>query len=811
MRRISRAKNQLLLSSTLAATAALALGFAGCQSETSSETCISTDEFFARIYFDVLKDKCASCHQTGSIGAESSDFDLRPSSEAGYLEQNMEAVRALAKTVSGEKSILLQKPVGGLGHEGGKVLTEGDSHYKMLEDLVDRLSKDDEGCPNTEARFLAGVELMNPLETLRKAALVLASRLPTPEEEAAVQKGGFEALDPILDKLMEEEAYYTRLKEKFNDVMHTDFYLEDVGVLGGDDDEGGGVYDPEWYNAIPETEQNRLKYGVPGDQDFYEFMGERTRKAVAQQVLELTAYIIRNNRPYTEIANANYIVVNPFSAPVYGLPVAFQNDADPYEFVAARISDGYDSSGGYPHAGIMSDPIWMARHPTTPTNVNRHRAKEALYLFLGNDILKAAERPIDITAVQRAQNPTVNDGNCSQCHRLLDPVSAGWRNFQSNDADAPVFVFNPDFEWYDEMWQPGFKEVNMPPNNYSNALPWTMNMIAQDPGMAFGGVYMAYRAFVGGDPLAAPSDPKDPDYQADLSAYLGQYYTLSNIAKNFREKHGYNFKKMTKEIVMSPYFRAKNTAPDISKVQLSHLGAVGTAHLLTPEQLNRKIENVLHVSWGSWQNPNLLSPEGGNGFKMLFGGIDSIDTTVRIQDPNGIMANVIERMSLEVGCDVIGGEFSLPQAERNLFVNVEPTTEPLDANGYEIPEAAANIKANIVHLMAKLWGETYAVTDPEVQRAFDLYVQTWQEGKALVNKDEEMGGVGSRFACGYDHNYLTGVPFAPAAEGDKSPHIAWRGGGGDGGGGSNDPLYTGRAWMAVMVYLLSDATFVYDL
>ncbi|NUO53313.1 MAG: hypothetical protein HOV80_31075, partial [Polyangiaceae bacterium] len=240
-------------------------------------------------------------------------------------------------------------------------------------------------------------------------------------------------------------------------------------------------------------------------------------------------------------------------------------------------------------------------------------------------------------------------------------------------------------------------------------------------------------------------------------------------------------------------------------------GAVGTAHLLTPEQLNRKIENVLHVSWGSYQDPNLLNPGGGNGFKMLFGGIDSVDTTVRIQDPNGIMANVIERMSLEVGCEVIGSEFSLPQAERVLFKNVEPTTEPLDANGYEIPEAAANIKANIVHLMSTLWGETYAVTDPEVTRAFELYVQTWQEGKALVNKDPEMGGLGTGFACGGNftsNNYLTGVPFGPAAEGDKSPHIAWRG---DGEGGVNDPLYTGRAWMAVMVYLLSDATFVYDL
>jgi hypothetical protein len=74
-----------------------------------------------------------------------------------------------------------------------------------------------------------------------------------------------------------------------------------------------------------------------------------------------------------------------------------------------------------------------------------------------------------------------------------------------------------------------------------------------------------------------------------------------------------------------------------------------------------------------------------------------------------------------------------------------------------------------------------------------------------------MGGVNGGFACGGDftaYNYLTGMPFAPAAEGDKSPHVVWRG---DGQGGVSDSLYTGRAWMAVMVYLLTDTNFVYDL
>jgi mono/diheme cytochrome c family protein len=815
MRRFSRATNQLLLSGTLAATAVLAVGFSGCTSdEGTTATCISTEELFAQVYFQELKDKCASCHQVGGPGSGKSDFDLRPPSEAGYLEANMEAVRALAKTVSGEKSIFLQKPVGGLGHEGGKVLAEDSASYRMLEDLVDKLANDDTGCPNTEARYLSGAELMNPMDTLRKASLVLAARLPTAEEEAAVKKGGFEALDGVLDGLMEEQAFYTRLEEKFNDVMHTDFYLrEGLGVFGGGDDgdEMQSPYDPQYYLNIPDTAANRAKYGVPpgyqsmydnGDgSDFYAYLADRVQEGVAQQPLKLVSYIIRNNRPYTEIANANYMVVTPFSAPAYGITdVAFQNDADPYEYQAARIG-GYES--GYPHAGIMSDIVWLARHPTTPTNRNRHRAKEAMYLFLANDILKAAERPIDITAVQRAQNPTVNDGNCSQCHRLLDPIAASWRNFQSDDPDAPVFLFDSEFGWYNEMWQPGFKEVAMPPSVYVNALPWGMNMVAQDPGMAFGGVYMAFRAFVGSDPLTPPSDPKDPDYQADLSAYLGQYYTISKIATNFREKHGYNFKKMVKEVVMSPYFRAKNTAPDISELQLSHLGALGSAHLLTPEQLNRKLENVLGMPWGNYDNPNLLGE-----YKILFGGIDSVETTARVTDPNGIMANIIERMSLEAGCDVIGAEFSLPMAERKLFTSVESNMEPLDANGYEIPENAAAIKATIVHMHQYLLGDTLAVTDPEITRTFNLFVETWKEGKALVNKEMEEGGVGGGFRCGINYNYITGVPFGETAEGDKTPHIAWRGGEE---GGSNDPLYVGRAWMAVMVYMLTDTNFVYEM
>ncbi|WP_446920659.1 hypothetical protein, partial [Klebsiella pneumoniae] len=78
---------------------------------------------------------------------------------------------------------------------------------------------------------------------------------------------------------------------------------------------------------------------------FYVYMEARVREAVAREPLKIVSYIIRNNRPYTEVANANYMGVNPFSAPVYGInDVTFNNDADPYEWQAARIG-GYDDQG----------------------------------------------------------------------------------------------------------------------------------------------------------------------------------------------------------------------------------------------------------------------------------------------------------------------------------------------------------------------------------------------------------------------------------------------------------------------------------
>jgi len=773
----------------VAATAALALGFsAGCQSSTEDgiegSTCVSNEEYFATMYFHVIKDKCATCH-AGGIGDEQSQLHLVPTSQAGFLDTNLEAFKSVASYQVNGTSELLLKPLGQLEHGGGTIFTsDQDPDYQKFVTLVQRI-QGGESCPNTEAQFLAGTELSGPEETYRHAALVLGARLPTQAEEDAVKAGGWDAAYALMDNLMQEDAFYERLKEKYNDLLLTDFYLNDDANVIGDDEN----YDPEWYESVNTSDETLLKkYGATDPQDLHDKLARWTHQGVARAAVELIAYTVRNNISYQNIMTAPYMVVNPFSAKAFKVTDAkFKNDADPNEFEQGHIG-GY--GGSYPHAGVLTDPIWLQRHPTTATNRNRHRAKEILFTYLGNDILKAAERPINIDASTLVDNPTRNNDGCTICHRHVDEYAGLFRNFQPtfDDGDDNQFTYHETGDWFPEMFETGVENVTMPPDYKTKAPVWGGVQIANNPGFAFAAVFMGYRMLTGAEPLQPPADGSDT-FDQDLTAFLGQYYTFSKIANDFRN-NGYNFKQMIKDLIASPYFRSVNTADNIDPVQLSHLTAVGSAHILTPEQLNRKIENVLGVYWspGDYETPNLLADDGGEGYRILFGGIDSRDTTQRITDPSGIMANVAERMGIEVGCRVSNAEFTLPIDQRRYLTTVELTDEPQDANFHDVPESITNIKTTIQHLHEKLLGEKLELSDPEIQRTYQLFLDVWKDGKAnVVPVDTGFPG-----ECVSGRNYITGE-FIP----DESQL-------------HDDGLYTGRAWQAVLAYLLTDYAFLYE-
>lgn len=793
-RKVRQAPTHLWLFGAVAATAALSAGFSGCQSESEDgiegSICVSNDEYFSVVFFNTIKEKCGSCHIQGE-GSLLSEFDLVPTTEAGFLTRNFDVIKDISSYEQDGISVFLQKPLGKLDHGGGTIFTsEEDPEYLKLVELVNRTKKA-EACPDTEARYLAGVQMTGPTETYRKAALVLAARLPTAEENKAVEEQGWAAVDVLLDNLMQEKAFYERLKEKYNDLMLTDFYLSgDFDVIGD-----GEQYDPRWYEQIDTNDPDLIKkYGAEDGEDLRNKLEQWTQRGVARAAVELISYTVKNNIDYRNIVTADNMVFNPFSAKAFKIPeseITFENDADPNEFKPARLG-GYESE--FPHAGVLTDPIWLQRHPTTQTNRNRHRAKEVLFLFLGNDILKAAERPIAIDENSLADNPTLNNQDCTVCHAAIDPIAGAFRNFQPTfQNDNSQFAYRPDSAWFPEMFQTGFKTTDMPPSQYPKATQWLGQQIANDPGFAFAAVFMAYRAFTGNEPLSPPQEGSE-NFDEELTAYLGQYYTFSKLAEDFMNKHNYDFKKLVKDLVMTPYFRAINTAGDIDPMQVRHLTAVGSAHLLTPEQLNRKLENVVGIRWtpayDSYRTPNLLdgNPFSGEGYKILFGGIDSRNTTVRITSPSGIMANVAERMGLEVGCRLSNAEFSIPQDQRQFFKEVELLDEPQDANFRDVPDAITVIKGTIVHLHERLLGEKLDINSEEITRTYDLFVDVWKDGKVNVVPVD----TNYPWECTSERNYISGT-YIPE---ETRLH--------------DDGLYTGRAWAAVLAYLLTDYDFLYE-
>jgi hypothetical protein len=711
---------------------------------------------------------------------------LRGSTEAGFLEANYDIVKNAATLEQDGKSLLLAMPTGGTSsrkHPGGVVIEAGSDDYAALEELTNRFDAPSSCETNLNAVF-AGVQLATPAETLRKASLSLVGRLPTAEETAAVEKGGLEALDPILDKMMTEDAFYTRLKEIYNDMFLTDRYVEDEDAVDLLPSSEG--YDPRWYNGLTDPAEVSAaieKYGARNYDYLWWSLRGWTNMGVAREPLELVAHIVRENRPFTEVLTADYIMVNPFSAKAFFLTdLTFKNDADPTEFVEAKIPTT-------PHAGILTSPMFLNRYPTTDTNRNRARARRVYEFFLGTDILKTAEQPIDQTIVTEV-NPTMNAAACTVCHVQIDPMAGAFRHYNERGE------YDPMTAPLDDMRPPGFGGENIPYERLSEGLKWLGPRVANDPRFALAAAYTVFTGMTGQAPPIAPTDRSSPDFDTEFDSYLAIYSQFSKIAHHFTDS-GYNLKVVFKEIIKSPYYRAKN-AQTLTDEQKSKLSTLGMGRFLTPEQLHRKVFAITGYPWrprafedGGWTNDYLFNKDE---YRMLYGGIDSNDVVKRVTTPNGIMANIGERMANEMACLVTPREFWKPAEERALFPHVELTFEPEDKNGFPVEPAVVAIKKNIRHLHERILGEKLPEGHPEIERTYQLFLDTYREGaKGLTDPDEATRySEWLDWSCQVRNDYWTRTELPDE---DKL---------------EQDPNYVIRSWMAVVTYLMSDYQFLYE-
>ena len=734
--------------------------------------CLMEDRYFEdEVWAKVGERTCLRCHNEKGEAAESAFRLLKPdltaSANSTWLAQNKTAFEDMAKLAEGDDSRILLKATGQLDHGGGEVLKADSTGLKILQRFVRRLNQQDAQQPEDDmskesaaAALFDDLTMLPPDRRLRRITLSLAGRLPTTAELDEARQNGDAAVVAILERVFQEDAFYERLKEGFNDIFLT-IGIEDNAetLLSYHHFEKTRLWYQHWdFSNLPEAERERAGWKLA---DVY-------RDSLLQEPLRMIEYIVRNDRSFTEIATADYIMVSPHSARGYGIFESikdqFKNPEDPFEYIPAKLPaltgrDGKtqeSTTGLYPHAGFLSMFHYLRRYPSTETNRNRLRARMFYQHFLGIDIMQLAPRSTDASAVAaKYEIPTMQAPDCVVCHRTIDPVSSIFQDF-----DFEGHVIPRKDGWYKDMFQAGFEGEDMPPSERWRAPQWLAERTVKDPRFAIAMVEHVCYILFGRKTLQSPEDIDDPHFATRRRAYLAQRRQIESTARELADS-GFNLKTAFRSLIASDFYRVDGLqAIAMTPDRAAELDDIGIVRLLSPEQLERKLKAIFGKEWGRLEGET----------RILYGGIDSISITERNADPSGAMGAIQRILANDVACYHVARDFRRQTAERLLFSTIEPSVVPGDDMSNQ------RIRQTIVSLHQRLLGQDFVAEDPEIERTFQLFTGIIADANAQGRFEPR-----ETYFCGGREEFRT-----------------------------EDPLYTIRAWRGVVTYLLRQHSFLYE-
>lgn len=709
-------------------------------------TCESLkSEFQSVTWNSVLKTNCAICHTNATA------FSLVPETATGFNSTNFDSFKATAikSGANGVSLILARASTNQGGHAAGAPVPLGSDAYNKLADMVAKVTSCTVGTVTT-----TGVVNGSGYYRLRKATLALDGRLPTAAEEAAVNNVGTTdaaitaAISSQLDSVMNEPGFYVRLKEIYNDMLLTNYYATNDRALA----------ELDLSNFANRAYFDTTKLTSAG----YSSADAATLRAwanygLARAPLELVAYVVANNRPFTEIVTADYVMVNSYSATIFSAAItgdtAFPykyGDAvtshNPNAFKPAKLTDA--NNRVYEHAGVLSTLPFLQRYPSTATNRNRARARYTFEFFLDTDVQALADRAgLNFNNVV-GQFPTLSDPQCTVCHNVMDPVAGLFKNY----GNRGVFSGN-ETDWYNtrnprEMLDPGYSISGtdaLPAAQSPKALQFLGGRIAQDYRFATATVKTLLRGLLG------PAAADDTVWVEQLKQTL--------LSSN------YSMKALVKAVVASNQFKAVNLGSSENPLAPAY-ATLGTPVLSTPEQLDRKITAI--TGGYQWKSPGNGSLMDAGNYLLLYGGIDSLNVTERTREPTSMMASIQERIAYQTACAAAPADFAKAAGSRALFPSVAITDLPDNGTG------TSRIKQNIQYLHKRLLGEELALNDPEITRTYNLFVAA----KARFS--------GSNIPLDCAGTLTTTDPIRV------------------------DANATVRSWMAVMAYLMMDYKFLFE-
>ncbi len=613
--------------------------------------------FTGQVMGRVLQPICANCHVAGGA-AQSADFRVTPSDPIA----TQESVDLNIDTAHPDESRILQKPLNQLPHGGGQQLSPGSPEVQILQQWVTMVATGQQCSSQPNVRLV-------PLpagELLVRASMDLRGKRPALSELDAVQADP-NAYGALVDQYLHSPEFITRVKELYNDALLVD--RED------DRDE-----------ALDKTH------------------------AIYGEALELIAYIVKNDRPFTEVGTADYTVANQL----------FQSDTTrmPFPMEPVTGSDWVPThyTDGRPHAGLMSTSAFYEVWTTNDTNKNRRRANRWSIMFHCYNFL---DTPVDVTRnvdnndADAVLNAVTTRPDCKACHDRLDPMASFL--FPMDNAGLDGDAGPTDFYSGDpERWRTANKR---PPAVYG--VPGTDirdmgRLMVQHPKFA---ACQTNRAFK----LLFLRDPKSNDELAAASDIAGKWTTEDN----------YNFRQLVKRWMLSDVYRGTPATPDADWVRRT-----------SPERLELVIQDLTGFIWvrdpERNEDPNdptsdpprtdpvpLLTTEK-EGFKIILGGINGVNVSARSYSLNASVAMVHRKVATLAADHVVTADLALPDGQRTLLNGVTGSEDPAT------DEAA--IRAAVVRLARRLYGETYASNAPQVDAWFALYRELYG--------DRTQGGTG---------------------------------------------------------------------
>lgn len=685
---------------------------------------------------------------------------------------------------------------------------------------------DDDAVGDTvEDGFLKGVTLLDNGRTLNKAAMIMLGRRATAVEEYAVSNGSEESLRSTLRWMMQGPEFTEFLMTAANDQLLTDKFKSGIPLLNKAYETSyyrfaeidwpglmpmpGTSEDDAFNDALASEPLALIAYIVNNERDYREVL-----------TANYTVFNALTYKFFDHEKDGFVKLLNPETGGAAPPPTS-ANDWVAGQF-SPGVGTGYYMDGNrsrhpaaisYPHAGVLTTLPWLARWPNTNTNGQRKRAKMILLQFLGYDIEATASRPMDQDALADSANPVFSNPACTGCHRQLDPLAGAFQNWGytgrfrlNDDGEFRSFLTYPRTDalnegyksesvercgaslgqggycdgdlWYADRFPIGFVRqgdsdiTQMPDDGVgrngphdNESLRWMANQLVSDPRFATGTVEFWYEAVFNQKPLTPPTEG-DPGYDEKLRAYVAQQELIHQVAEVLKKDNGhgaFNLKDLLVELLVSDWFRA--SAIEAVEGRDVELASVGVGSLLTPEQLDKKIESVTGIAW----KPNGTSQRALMGdYNVIYGGIDSDTVVERTRQLNPLMISVMERMVSEMACEVVYHEFI---ADRD--VTLKPYEDPMqlkpryerwlfEAYSGQTPDEEQSIKKILVRLHKTFWNDGAAELSEEVENSFQLFKEFWQY-EADVN-DERMRCVSNRFKTVVPLDPDTGKPvYAPEA------------------------------------------------